>query len=80
MLDAVPKHTGAEPVSIARTAGISVARTKEALGALHRVGLVEHALGRWRLTPDDPDGIGRPDPDAGSAVAPPAPRALRFVR
>jgi DNA processing protein len=58
VLDAVPKHTGAEPVSIARTAGISVARTKEALGALHRVGLVEHALGRWRLAPDDPAGTG----------------------
>ncbi len=58
VLDAVPKHSGADPVSIARAAGISPARTKEALRLLHRDGLVEHALGRWRLTPDSPDEGG----------------------
>ena len=49
MLDAVPLVQAADSASIARTAGIAHVRTKEALLVLHRAGLVEHSLGRWRL-------------------------------
>lgn len=49
VLDAVPVVNGVDSRSIARTAGIAHLRTKEDLLALHRVGLVEHSLGRWRL-------------------------------
>ena len=49
MLDAVPLVRAVDSGSIARTAGIAHARTKDALLVLHRAGLVEHALGRWRL-------------------------------
>ena len=49
VLDAVPVHQPASPASIARAAGVAVGRTKEALLLLHRAGLVEHSLGRWRL-------------------------------
>lgn len=49
VLDAVPLMQAADSGSIARTAGIAHARTKEALLALHRAGLVEHSLGRWRV-------------------------------
>ena len=44
--------------------GIAHVRTKEALLVLHREGLVEHSLGRWRLA-GDPAG-----PSAGSVPAP----------
>lgn len=50
VLDAVPLHRAADSSSIARTAGIAHTRTREALLALHRAGLVEHSLGRWRVT------------------------------
>ena len=53
VLDAVPVVHAAEAGAIARTAGLSVTGTREALLALHRTGLVEHSLGRWRLTPAD---------------------------
>ena len=49
VLDAVPLMQSADSGSIARTAGIAHGRTKEALLLLHRAGLVEHSLGRWRL-------------------------------
>ena len=49
MLDAVPLVHAVDSGSIARTAGIAHGRTKEALLVLHRAGLVEHSLGRWRL-------------------------------
>ncbi len=49
VLDAVPLMQSADSGSIARTAGIAHVRTKEALLLLHRAGLVEHSLGRWRL-------------------------------
>ncbi len=49
VLDAVPKLAGVESAAIARTAGLAHGRTKEALVLLHRAGLVEHSLGRWRL-------------------------------
>ncbi len=49
VLDAVPLVRAADSGSIARTAGLAQTRTKEALLVLHRAGLVEHALGRWRL-------------------------------
>jgi len=48
VLDAVPLHQAVESRSIARTAGIAHARTREALVVLHRAGLVVHALGLWR--------------------------------
>jgi len=54
VLDAVPVVQGVGPTSIARTAGIAPGRTKEALLTLHRLGLVEHALGLWRLAEDAP--------------------------
>jgi DNA processing protein len=50
VLDAVPVHRAADSGSIARAAGVAHGRTKEALLVLHRAGLVEHSLGRWRLT------------------------------
>ncbi len=50
VLDAVPVVHAAEAGAIARSAGVSVTGTREALLALHRAGLVEHSLGRWRLT------------------------------
>ena len=53
VLDAVPVVRSADPRSVARTAGLSLARTEEGLRSLHRAGLVEHALGRWRLADDD---------------------------
>jgi DNA processing protein len=49
VLDAVPLVQGADASSIARTAGLAQGKTKEALLVLHRSGLVEHSLGRWRL-------------------------------
>jgi DNA processing protein len=55
VLDAVPKVAGVGSASIAKTAGIALPRTREALLVLHRAGLVEHALGRWRLAPDGPE-------------------------
>jgi DNA processing protein len=58
VLDAVPKVAGAGSASIAQTAGIAHSRTKEALLVLHRAGLVEHQLGRWRVAPDDPGSAG----------------------
>ena len=64
MLDAVPLVQAVDSGSIARTAGIAHVRTKEALLVLHREGLVEHSLGRWRLA-GDPAG-----PSAGSAPTP----------
>ncbi len=52
VLDAVPVRHAVDSGSIARTAGIARGRTKEALLVLHRAGLVEHSLGRWRLAPE----------------------------
>jgi DNA processing protein len=52
VLDAVPLVQAVDSASIARTAGIAHVRTKDALLALHRLGLVEHALGRWRVAED----------------------------
>jgi DNA processing protein len=52
VLDAVPLVQAVNSSSIARTAGIAHTRTKEALLVLHRLGLVEHALGRWRVAVD----------------------------
>ncbi|WP_445257578.1 DNA-processing protein DprA [Nocardioides aurantiacus] len=49
VLDAVPLLRGADARSIGRTAGLSAARTQESLLVLHRAGLVEHGLGRWRV-------------------------------
>lgn len=49
VLDAVPLMRAVDSSSIARTAGIAHGRTKEALLVLHRAGLVEHSLGRWRV-------------------------------
>jgi DNA processing protein len=54
VLDAVPLMRAVESGSIARTAGIAHGRTKEALLVLHRAGLVEHSLGRWRVA-TEPD-------------------------
>ena len=51
VLDAVPLVRAVDSGSIARTAGIAHGRTREALLVLHRAGLVEHSLGRWRLAP-----------------------------
>jgi DNA processing protein len=48
VLEAVPLVRAADSSSIARTAGIAHGRTKQALLELHRAGLVEHSLGRWR--------------------------------
>ena len=64
VLDAVPLVRGADLVAVARTAGLSRTRTQEALVALHRAGLVETALGRWRLR----DGEGAP-PVGGPAAS-----------
>ncbi len=56
VLDAVPKHVGVAPTSIARTAGLSPGSTRAALDELHRAGLVEQSLGRWRLAAPPQDG------------------------
>jgi DNA processing protein len=53
VLDAVPLVQAADSTSIARAAGIAHGRTKEALRVLHRAGLVEHSLGRWRVATND---------------------------
>ncbi|MCW2848075.1 MAG: dprA [Marmoricola sp.] len=53
VLDAVPLRQAADSGSIARTAGLAHGRTKEALLVLHRAGLVEHSLGRWRVAMDE---------------------------
>jgi DNA processing protein len=58
VLDAVPLVRAVDSGSIARTAGIAHGRTKEALLALHRAGLVEHSLGRWRVSPGPADSSG----------------------
>ena len=52
VLDAVPLVQAADSGSIARTAGVAHGRTKESLLVLHRAGLVEHSLGRWRVATD----------------------------
>ncbi len=54
VLDAVPLVQAADAASIGRTAGVALGRTREALLVLHRAGLVEHALGRWRVVTPDP--------------------------
>lgn len=69
VLDAVPLLRGAQARSIARTAGTSLARTQEALLVLHRAGLVEHALGRWRVRDGDQLMTAVP-------AAPPRPESL----
>ncbi|MBV9832520.1 MAG: DNA-protecting protein DprA [Marmoricola sp.] len=51
VLDAVPKHVGAETESVARTAGVAPGVARTALATLARAGLVEHSRGRWRLAP-----------------------------
>ena len=56
VLDAVPLVQAVDSTSIARTAGVAHGRTKEALLALHRCGLVEHSLGRWRVAADPGPG------------------------
>jgi DNA processing protein len=61
VLDAVPLIQAVGSASIARAAGLAHGRTKEALLALHRVGLVEHSLGRWRVAEEG----GGPRGDAG---------------
>ncbi len=48
VLDAVPLVRAADLVSVARTAGLSRARTSEALRALHRIGFVEQLHDSWR--------------------------------
>ncbi|MCW2806286.1 MAG: protecting protein DprA [Marmoricola sp.] len=58
VLDAVPLVRAVDSDSIARTAGIAHGRTKEALLALHRAGLVEHSLGCWRVSPGPADSSG----------------------
>ena len=68
------------PRSIARTAGIAHGRTKEALLKLHRAGLVEHSLGRWRVATENtetPEARQRP---SRSWVAPAVRFDLQFVR
>ena len=52
VLDAVPLVQPVGATKIAETAGVSPGRTKEDLLSLHRAGLVEHSLGRWRVAPD----------------------------
>lgn len=49
VLDAVPVYEAATEASVAHTAGLSRKRTGESLARLHRLGHVEHALGRWRM-------------------------------
>lgn len=51
VLDAVPVQTPVVSARISRTAGLSRKKTEEALGHLHRVGLVSHRNGLWRLPP-----------------------------
>lgn len=55
VLDAVPVLHGAAARSVARTAGLTVARTQEALGHLLDLGLLEHGSGRWRLRRPGPE-------------------------
>jgi DNA processing protein len=57
VLDAVPKHLGVPPTSIARTAGLSPTSTRAALVELSRAGLVEQSLGRWRLAAPPEGGL-----------------------
>ena len=52
VLDAVPLFQPVDSSSIARTAGLARSRTMDALLALHRAGMVEHSLGRWRVAGD----------------------------
>ena len=56
VLDAVPKHIGVVPASIARTAGLSPSSTRAALEELSRAGFVEQSLGRWRLVAPPQEG------------------------
>jgi DNA processing protein len=53
VLDAVPVVQGVPARKIAKTAGLSLSGTHEALLVLLRTGLVEHALGRWRLVREE---------------------------
>ncbi len=57
VLDAVPLVRPADSASIARTAGIAHARTRQALSVLHRAGHVERLRGKWRLVPDQPTSL-----------------------
>lgn len=49
VLDAVPKHTGAQTPSIARAAGLGLVDVQAALLRLERDRFVEQANGGWRL-------------------------------
>ena len=53
VLDAVPVVQAVPARKIAKTAGVSISGTHEALLVLLRTGLVEHALGRWRLVREE---------------------------
>jgi DNA processing protein len=66
VLDAVPLLQAVDSASIARTAGIAHGRTRDALLALHRAGMVEHSLGRWRVATDPAHGVAE-----GLGVDPP---------
>ncbi|WP_082534084.1 DNA-processing protein DprA [Marmoricola sp. Leaf446] len=71
VLDAVPLVRGADARSVGRTAGLSLTRTQEALLVLHRAGLVEHGLGRWRVRDGD-----HALPGLDAPAGPPAPSSL----
>jgi DNA processing protein len=51
ILDATPLARPAPVDSIASTAGLGLIEVQSALRRLHRLDLVEHAPGGWRLTP-----------------------------
>lgn len=62
VLEAVPLVRWAATGRIAATAGVSRSAADRALGALHRLGFVEHACGEWRQG----DDVAAAEPPSGS--------------
>jgi DNA processing protein len=54
VIEAVPVHRGAEPTSIARTAGLAPDVVRASLDRLAEAGLVERSGTRWRLVATQP--------------------------
>lgn len=72
LLDALPVRRGADPTSLARVGGLSMAEVRAGLGQLELAGLAEQDGGRWRLTrrPRGQNGQTGTSPAAGDDGVP----------
>jgi DNA processing protein len=80
VLEATPVVRGAPAAAVARTAGLSVGATRQALEALLAAGAVERRDDEWRLAPShrtsSPSGPSGPDDAANAGAAMPGEAAV----